>query len=59
MSRLDLTDSQLLQLERWAQQSVKIDREEGDRVLRVIAELRRLRDQESATRMLSEIEGEV
>ena len=56
MSRRDLTESQLDALERWAR---TLSPEQGDAVQAVVAEVRRLRENESATRFLMTIEGEV
>jgi hypothetical protein len=55
--RLDLTEQQLEGLVRWCR--ALPDREKADQVLAVVAELRTLRERESNTRMLMEIEGEV
>lgn len=55
--RGELTEADLEELIRWARTLEA--REKGDHVLRLVAELRRLRDSESATRFLLEIEGEV
>lgn len=57
MSRLDLNESQLAQLQRWAQ--IQPDREKGEQIIAVVSEVRTLRERESSTRFLMEIEGEV
>lgn len=56
MSRTDLTDAQLTDLERYAR-TLPPDR--TAQIQAVVAELRRLREAESNTRFLMEIEGEV
>jgi hypothetical protein len=57
MARPELTESQLRHLEMWARSQA--DREKGDNVIQVVAELRTLRERESATRFLSEIDQEI
>jgi hypothetical protein len=57
MARPDLTEAEMRHLERWAQ--VQSDREKGDNVMRAVAELRLLRERESATRFLSELDQEI
>jgi hypothetical protein len=58
--RADLTEAQLDELVRWAR---KLNPAEwghrGAEVIAVVSELRTLRERESNTRMLMEIEGEV
>lgn len=56
MSRRDLTEAQLEELERYAR---TLPPQRSDQVLAVVAELRALRERESSTRFLMSIEGEV
>lgn len=56
LSRSDLTDPQLEELVRYAR---TLPPEKAAQVQAVVAELRRLRENESNTRFLMEIEGEV
>lgn len=54
--RRDLTESQLEELERWARTQAP---ERAEQIVRVVAELRAMRERESTTRFLMAIEGEV
>ncbi len=56
MARRDLTDRQLMDLERWSRLQ---DPERAEQVQAVISEVRALRDRESSTRFLLAIEGEI
>lgn len=57
MARTDLSEAQLEGLVRWARGLTETDR--GDQVAAVVAEVKRLRENESNTRFLMEIDGEV
>lgn len=57
MPRRDLPESELELLVRWAR--VTLEPRRRDQVEAVVAELRALRERESNTRFLMEIEGEV